>query len=481
MLCSALSFTPFQAAAQAPCNLIQNGDFESYNAPIATYNYDEDNIISSDASAMDGTPNWRAVNSNGGDLYNTDFTTNRINPARGPYDPFTPHGGKGAIQIQSVEVGGNYPSAYSEYSQQAVTLIAGNYYAEYWILKSALSQYPTLNSGFMPIRMQVRPDNVGGASPSFGAPNAVTTASTNIVSTPAKVSTTVWNRVSGILNLANGPQYVILGCTDFGNSSLVTVHFIDDVALYKIPTAGPPAVGCNGAAVTIGEGCAIPNATYAWTTGGGAPFATTLQTAVAPTATTTYILTVTLPDGSTSASTVTVSVYGSAGPPVPQFVEIDQIQCQHQARFQITNFNPELTYTVTNVSNAIALPLNPITSEFRVKGATAGTNPGIFTVTATACGRSTTSGQRTVVYQCNQGVLAAKTSATTAYPNPVTESLTLPAGAEGPTLFNAQGQPVLLLPDAAGKLDVKSLPNGLYNLRMRQDGKLVNQRIEVKH
>ncbi|GAB3657353.1 hypothetical protein GCM10027594_29340 [Hymenobacter agri] len=36
-------------------------------------------------------------------------------------------------------------------------------------------------------------------------------------------------------------------------------------------------------------------------------------------------------------------------------------------------------------------------------------------------------------------------------------------------------------PDKEGKLDVRDLPAGLYNLRMKQKGKLINQHIEVTH
>jgi hypothetical protein len=68
----------------------------------------------------------------------------------------------------------------------------------------------------------------------------------------------------------------------------------------------------------------------------------------------------------------------------------------------------------------------------------------------------------------------------TAYPNPATESLTIPAGAENATLFDKQGS-IIKHTDKAGKLDVQSLPEGLYNLQMMQNGKLINQRIQVKH
>lgn len=67
----------------------------------------------------------------------------------------------------------------------------------------------------------------------------------------------------------------------------------------------------------------------------------------------------------------------------------------------------------------------------------------------------------------------------TAYPNPASESLTLPTGAQQAVLLNSQGRVVQQA--AAGTFDVRALPAGLYNLQMRQDGKLINQHVEVKH
>jgi hypothetical protein len=80
---------------------------------------------------------------------------------------------------------------------------------------------------------------------------------------------------------------------------------------------------------------------------------------------------------------------------------------------------------------------------------------------------------------CNGPVLE-RTANITAYPNPAAESITIPAGAEGASLVNDKGRTIQKA-DASGKLDVQSLPEGLYNLQMMQNGKLINQRIQVKH
>jgi hypothetical protein len=67
-----------------------------------------------------------------------------------------------------------------------------------------------------------------------------------------------------------------------------------------------------------------------------------------------------------------------------------------------------------------------------------------------------------------------------AYPNPAESEFLVTDGAKEAVLLNSQGQ-VVGRPDATGKVDVKRLAPGLYNLQTRQGGKLRNQCIEVKH
>lgn len=78
------------------------------------------------------------------------------------------------------------------------------------------------------------------------------------------------------------------------------------------------------------------------------------------------------------------------------------------------------------------------------------------------------------------GPYLERTANTTAYPNPAAESITIPTGVKEANLVNDKGT-ILRKADASGKFDVQNLPDGLYNLQMMQNGKLVNQRIQVKH
>jgi hypothetical protein len=68
----------------------------------------------------------------------------------------------------------------------------------------------------------------------------------------------------------------------------------------------------------------------------------------------------------------------------------------------------------------------------------------------------------------------------TAYPNPTAATLILPEGVENVTLLDQQGRPMQVR-SKSGKMNVQNLPDGMYNLQMQQNGKVVNQHIEIKH
>jgi hypothetical protein len=162
--------------------------------------------------------------------------------------------------------------------------------------------------------------------------------------------------------------------------------------------------------------------------------------------------------------------------------------CGFLGSFTIDNFDPSLTYTLTLGPKLSASSLQPTSSTFLLR--TSADSPGTYTVplyryftlTATnACQVSATTTNIPADFVCDpySHDLAA-VGAKMAYPNPSSESLTVPMGATGGVLLNSQGR-VVQRTDNAGKLDVRQLPAGLYNLQMQQNGKQVNQRIEVTH
>jgi hypothetical protein len=70
----------------------------------------------------------------------------------------------------------------------------------------------------------------------------------------------------------------------------------------------------------------------------------------------------------------------------------------------------------------------------------------------------------------------------TASPNPATDYLHLPEGVKQVALYNSKGEQLIVQAvHSNSQLDVRELPNGLYLLRMVQDGIAATQKIVIKH
>lgn len=473
-------FLPMQSVGQAinNCNLLPNPSFEQQNvAQPSGYpnnisgNYSDYNEVtgwqafgSFPGNSTYGKPTYYATNAPAGSATNP-FTSPATNPYGSSFQPYNynPSLHNGALSIVAAEYGNSSPVNIVQYIApiSPLSLVPGaTYYASFQAYRSSAPNTA--------VRL--------GMNLSQGGPQA--TAALTSIQSPSPLTNYEWTRVSGKITLPNSssdPWYVTIGNLAPNGPGARPRYYIDEVELYKIPTAGLPISRCtNSAPVTIGEGCSIPDATYAWTeAGSNTPFARTIQTGVSPTSTTNYTLTVTLPDKTIFTSSVKVTV-GPAYPYVGQ-VDMDTDDCYGVAHFRIYNYDPNVMYTVTNIRSAV--PVGRIlTDTFIVKGG--GATDGAFTLkAANDCGNITTD-EIQASYPCVGISTAAQR--TTAYPNPTTETLTLPTGMEAATLLNSQGN-VVQRSDASGRLNVQKLPAGSYNLQMRQNGKLINQRIEVKH
>jgi hypothetical protein len=174
---------------------------------------------------------------------------------------------------------------------------------------------------------------------------------------------------------------------------------------------------------------------------------------------------------------------GCANPIADAYQDFSEGNCTNVASFIISNYDPSSTYTFTKVYGNPVIIYGGSGNQFRVKvGGLQAPYGATFTMTATSsCGASSVSDVLSATYPCEPATPTYRTvNATEAYPNPANESLIAPNGVESATLVNSAGKPVRVA-DQSGKLDVQSLPEGLYNLRIMRDGKLINQRIQVKH
>ncbi|MBO2010884.1 T9SS type A sorting domain-containing protein [Hymenobacter negativus] len=575
-----LILQPSQSNGQAanPCNLLPNPDFELQNvsqmsgapdnvqSPTATHDEVTSWKFSGFAGGTNGHPIYYATNAPTGSLTNP-FTNNPAVNFSGPDayigDSFTPYQynsnpavHNGAISIISILQASSSP-LYREDNispTTTLTLSPGTYYASFQAYRAA-----------------------GNGSTRLGMKLANPEAFPNPMQSSVPLQNAAWTRVSGQVNVpavssANTNQWTVtignFAGGGSGSSTPVRVRYhIDEVELYKIPTAGP-AAACSGSSVMIGEGCHIPGATYEWRRN-GSPNVISTSTASPITyvdITDTYTLKVTLPDQTTFSSSVAVTgcnpqpaiignesacagvsptftanssnVTWSASPAsffattsgsgstfTPGLATGASGQGTITATFYSLLGSPTVTKTVTTVSVANPGPItgsnNTVNGRLTatiqpVPGAvsynwffdgpvTTGVTPGESpnsNIHGTTLTLYTARGDCGSIYSVSvQAVFAggcvspivdgpnfrnigcANREANTpgaAYPNPASESLAMPQGASNATLLNSQGK-VVAQPDATGTLNVQHLPAGLYNLRMEQDGKMVNQHIEVKH
>lgn len=173
---------------------------------------------------------------------------------------------------------------------------------------------------------------------------------------------------------------------------------------------------------------------------------------------------------------------GIGGPQGTYAYEVSQDPCVAMVSMTVPNWNPAYTYTVRG-SGISALPGTLTSPNFRLKsGSGAQGRTFSYTITVTGCNSTEVWSDYVTIGQCDYPTPYPNyvVAPTTAYPNPVAEALTLPEGVTEATLVNSQGRAVQSA-DRSGHLNTQELPDGLYNLQMHWDGKLINQRIQVKH
>ena len=478
--------SPANKTTAACANLLPNPSFEDQLvSPLSGSRFNIGNIGGTGAYG-DELANWRSTNGSSPDYFATNAPTtgpygSGSNPNTTDIGTFTPHFPNPALHNGTV---GFYIAHYAlgdddqEYiNPGAIPLTGGAYYAEFFAARSSYSQ-PGGNAAF---RLGM---NFTTSDPRTTSKNQVFQRPTDLnysFQSQNFLTSSDWQRVSGVVTVAPGSYFVNIGNIEPTVQAGLgfAYYLIDDVALYKIPTAGSNQTveGCttSPATVALGEGCEILGAQYQWSVNNQVLTPNTLHITVTVGTTTTYQLRVTLPDGTYSYSTATITVSTPSPPDAPSLTLLyDDHDCKGQVVYTIDNYDYYTTYTCNRVYH-INGGFFDTPGQVRIKS---NDLYGTFTITATRCGVSTTS-ELYEAYFCTDPIAEARTAAT-AYPNPASESLTVPTGATDAVLLNSQGKAVAR-PDKGGRFDIQRLPAGLYNLQMQQNGKRVNQRIEVKH
>jgi hypothetical protein len=423
---AAHALLPYQSMAQT--NLIANGDFETQYATVRPSQ--ELNIKGNRASNVDELPSWLVPSAGSGPSTVTSnatfLATNASNPDINPtttgftfIGPFAPH--NNSVGCVGLKRSLFYP-AYDGLITQQVALTPGHTYQfSYYIMKRPGAGYAS-KFAFNVIN--------SSSTPALSANNATSSFQPvpAIIITTDFLTSTNWTYVTGSFTAQTPPA---------NTKSWIVVGY-DRSAEQVDPNAGGATSGNEIYIIDdvslVDMGCIAPTLTN------GLDLNTDKTCGDK-----TVRFTVSAQDrannpGATFELTATgsnyVLTYGSA----------DHSSCNIRIRNQ-SSFN--VLATATNLC---------------------GTGPVFDTGTFT--GSSFLDG-------CFTNATQSPTAAT-AYPNPATESLTISQSAEQAVLLNSQGQAVQK-PDASGKLRVQDLPAGLYNLQMQQDGKLINQRIQVKH
>ncbi|MCC2546559.1 T9SS type A sorting domain-containing protein [Hymenobacter sp. BT175] len=530
------------ALRNGPCDLAPNGDFEAQGQAPTRIN----NVGGGSPGA--GVPNdpipsqlqnWISPTAGTPDFYANNGTTADIRPATAIYGPFVPFAGQGSVglgaRMEYVDAGGNWRDRVAEYVEAPVSLTPGRYYGQFQVelTRNAAASNCGFNSGF---GFQLSNGRLPGAND--GMRDFLPLTFVGVLSTQPVDQSYVdsWHRVSGQFTVS-GENTLTLGffnpdSPDYfplpGRNPDVpnTYVFVDNVELFRIPTAGPKVV-CSMQAVEIGEGCPIPGATYEWRVRGTSTvISTSLPATVAPTTTTSYELTVILPDGSTY--TTSTSVSACPAPPCPagsglggqlEFAsELGPIAyppgspsqndyddyCYSQrfsftvpaaqttgatgyawvvSGFDVTNGNEVTGYTESGPTMSF-VPISTYPNRLRNvnvtciisygSGCASGESYSSFTVVS-----ADEYGNQCVMYRAPG---QPKPTTKLAFPNPAVDFLTLPADVQQVELINQAGRVVLTQQQAqGGRLNVASLPEGLYMLRTLQEGKVATQRIQIRH
>jgi hypothetical protein len=148
-----------------------------------------------------------------------------------------------------------------------------------------------------------------------------------------------------------------------------------------------------------------------------------------------------------------------------------------QAAFPTTN--SWLTWGNSSVTLALRVGLNTIRYEYNASyGDTGWLNVDYIHLQDAAVPCSNCQPYQRLATATNQSAATIKQSA---YPNPAADYVNLAAGTTHIELVNQLGQ-VLLSQDylGTGLFNIQSLPNGLYQLRTVQAGKIVSERLEIR-
>jgi hypothetical protein len=507
-----------RSTSSDPCNLVPNGGFEDQKVSMLSGSLG--NVYR--PGGLDELSNWQSTITTTADYYATNSLGTNTHPNTSLFGSFMPYEGRGslgllALQPLPVNQGGPFYAEYATVDLGSTnTLQAGSdYYASMRVYSAGNGQYASY------VGM-----NLSAASPiNYTPTSSYTRLSSNagdqLIVSSGPVSAQQWTPVAQVITPGTALRYLTVG--NFGPATATVSNvrpnapypyayvYVDDVQLYKIPTAGANKSCPAPTGVDLGETCSIPGATYAWrsSASGSTVLGTSPMYHVTSTVTATYTLTVTLPNVAnpySSSATVT------ACPPPPCPTLADYSVTQLSGQYSCLTNRCHYDFAISGPSSDYHWSLNDTYYDMvSIRGRYVD-QPTI------AVGRDTPSpfvplptghGPGTMTIYCvfrdpsglcddvavpvviwydgiygeihRSGTTGNSSAPTGAYPNPASERLTLPVSATEAELLNSAGTVVLRASSAQRVLDVHELPAGTYYLRTLQEGKATTQRVQVTH
>lgn len=366
---------------------------------------------------------------------------------------FAPHAGRSCVVLYQHNVNGDHRNNSIITRQLSSALIPGHrYQVNYWVRRLASDQYRTELALYV---TNSAPTFDGGYQYSVPSTSTFSPSPGNKLLLSGDIRDTQnWTQVSGIITPNDqGNQWVTIGYAATNqqyDSSILAYNVpgiyyaIDDISISEIPCTPIPTPDINLAA----WGQPSPGSAYEY------------DVRVNNVGATSYTLVAELAGSNGSWVPYTALTYNAyTGPDNPSSNEVQGF----------TTFHMRLIG-----------PTPPPTGG-------GSTGPGhTYRFTVTAPGPCNTSVAQNIITippyagEYSESNRMASGAPIAAYPNPATEIVIIPGDVKGALLVDDRGK-TLQKADASGKLDVQSLPDGLYNLQMMQNGKLTNQRIQVKH